>query len=465
MRLRLRRRRALIMPASKTAALQPGIYKFDISDQNQKSRLHLRVNPDLSGFLVINAAKMIWLNQSALAMTYLYLNHVSREEALKSLRDTFRIDKKSLADDYDVTVTTLKALLDEKSGACPICDLGLAVDMPFSSNLEAPYRMDLALTYRCNLDCAHCYNARPRNYPELSTDEWKKVIDRLWAAAIPHVVFTGGEPILREDLPELIAYAEKTGMVTGLNTNGTRLADRALLDRLIEAGLDHVQITLESHDPRIHESMVRREGAWTQTVEGLRNVVNSKLYMMTNTTLLSNNSALLGATLDFLAAEKVPTVGLNALIYSGKGAQVATGLREEDLPALLELAIAKTTQNHQRLIWYTPTQYCHFDPMMLDLGIKGCTAAYYNMCVEPDGKVIPCQSYYEPVGSILTDRWESIWNHPLCLRLRNRETAPDECRYCDYFQECGGGCPLARDHQKPNPIYRDLIIRGGDYEK
>ena len=79
MRLRLRRRRALIMPASKTAALQPGIYKFDISDQNQKSRLHLRVNPDLSGFLVINAAKMIWLNQSALAMTYLYLNHVSRE--------------------------------------------------------------------------------------------------------------------------------------------------------------------------------------------------------------------------------------------------------------------------------------------------------------------------------------------------------------------------------------------------
>ena len=58
--------------------------------------------------------------------------------------------------------------------------------------------MDLALTYRCNNDCAHCYNARPRNSPELTTAEWKKILDRLWELGIPHVVFTGGEPTLRE---------------------------------------------------------------------------------------------------------------------------------------------------------------------------------------------------------------------------------------------------------------------------
>jgi len=154
----------------------------------------------------------------------------------------------------------------------------------------------------------------------------------------------------------------------------------------------------------------------------------------------------------------VPTVGLNALIYSGKGKTVDTGLRESELPGLLSLAIEMTNKNHQRLIWYTPTQYCHFDPLMLDLGIKGCTAAYYNMCVEPDGAVIPCQSYYQAVGNILSDPWIQIWNHPLCLSLRNRLDIPSECRYCDFLQECGGGCPLARDQQQPHPIYRDLVI-------
>jgi radical SAM protein with 4Fe4S-binding SPASM domain len=180
--------------------------------------------------------------------------------------------------------------------------------------------------------------------------------------------------------------------------------------------------------------------------------------MMTNTTLLNNNANQLQETLEFLANEGVPTVGLNALIYSGKGKTVETGLDESELPDLLSLAIEITDRNHQRLIWYTPTQYCHFDPLMLDLGIKGCTAAYYNMCLEPDGNVIPCQSYYQAVGNILTDSWNEIWNHPLCLSLRNRQNIPEECKYCDFLQECGGGCPLARDHQKPEPIYRDLLI-------
>lgn len=438
---------------------EPGLYKFDRIDPNSKSRIHLRVDEDHSGLLVINASKIIYLNKTALLMAHLYLNKVDQEEALDFLSDFFEVEESVLLADYQNTVDSIEALVDGNSGMCPICDLGLTTNMPFSAKLSAPYRMDLAITYRCNLDCAHCYNARPRNHPELPTDQWKIIIDKLWEIGIPHVVFTGGEPTLRDDLPELIAYADQKGMVTGINTNGTRLGDQAFLDKLIEAGLDHVQITLESHDPTIHNAMVRRDFAWAKTIAGLRNVVKSNLYMMTNTTLLTNNYQELEATLDFLAAEKVPTLGLNALIYSGKGKTVQTGLREEELPGLLELAIQKTEKNHQRLIWYTPTQYCHFDPLMLDLGIKGCTAAYYNMCIEPDGNVIPCQSYYEPVGNMFTNQWAEIWNHPLCLSLRNRLDIPAECRTCDFLQECGGGCPLARDHQQPEPIYRDLLIK------
>ncbi len=437
---------------------EPGIYKFDIADESQKSRIHLRVDEDLSGLLVVNASKIIYLNQSALMMAYLHLNKIEKTEALEILLEFFDVDEEALLADFDTTVAKIEALVDENNHLCPICDLGLSTNMPFSAKLSAPYRMDLAITYSCNNDCAHCYNARARNYPELSTTEWKKVIDKLWEIRIPHLVFTGGEPTLRDDLPELVAYADQKGMVTGINTNGTRLGDQAFLDRLIMAGLDHVQITVESHDAQIHDAMVRRSGAWEKTLAGVRNVVNSKLYMMTNTTLLNNNASQLQETLEFLANEGVPTVGLNALIYSGKGKTVETGLDEAELPDLLSLAIEITDRNHQRLIWYTPTQYCHFDPLMLDLGIKGCTAAYYNMCLEPDGNVIPCQSYYQAVGNILTDSWNEIWNHPLCLSLRNRQNIPEECKYCDFLQECGGGCPLARDHQKPEPIYRDLVI-------
>ena len=440
--------------------LEPGIYKFDISDENQKSRLHLRVDEDLSGLLVVNASKIIYLNPTAMLMAYLYLNKIERAEAIELLLDKFDVPTTDLETDYDATVAKIEALVDENSHACPVCDLGLATNMPFSAKLSAPYRMDLAITYRCNNDCAHCYNARARNYPELSTAEWKAIIDKLWEIGIPHVVFTGGEPTLRDDLPELVAYADQKGMVTGINTNGIRFVDQVLFDRLVNAGFDHVQITLESHDAQIHDQMVRRSGAWEKTVAGIRNVVKSKLYMMTNTTLLNNNAGQLRETLEFLASEGVPTVGLNALIYSGKGKTIDTGLKEVELPGLLSLAIEMTNQSHQRLIWYTPTQYCHFDPLMLDLGIKGCTAAYYNMCVEPDGSVIPCQSYYQAVGNILSDQWSQIWNHPLCLSLRNRRDIPAECTYCDFLQECGGGCPLARDQQSPEPIYRDLLIRG-----
>jgi MoaA/NifB/PqqE/SkfB family radical SAM enzyme len=91
--------------------------------------------------------------------------------------------------------------------------------------------MDLAITYRCNNDCAHCYNARERNFPELDTDHWKKILDQLWSLGVPHIVFTGGEATLRNDLPELIAHAESNGQITGLNTNARRLADEKYVQK------------------------------------------------------------------------------------------------------------------------------------------------------------------------------------------------------------------------------------------
>ena len=163
---------------------------------------------------------------------------------------------------------------------------------------------------------------------------------------------------------------------------------------------------------------------------------------MTNSTMLRTNIHKIPETLDFLADIGVPTIGLNALIYSGNGLTVGTGLHENELQPMLDIATQKTSARGQRLIWYTPTQYCEFDPTASNLGVKGCTAALYSMCIESNGDVLPCQSYYTALGNMLSDPWDSIWNHELATRLRERQGLPSKCEGCSLLPECGGGCPL-----------------------
>lgn len=421
--------------------LQPGLYHYTRQDEDEKSRIHLRIDPDGVGTLIVNANRVMHLNPTAALMAYLILENVDEQSALKSIQNKYRIGASQARADLSEFRIQISELL-RPDGACPIHELELDTSMPFSDRPSAPYRMDLAVTYRCNNDCAHCYNARERNFPELNTENWKLITDKLWALGVPHIVFTGGEATLRDDLPELIRHAESNGQITGLNTNARRLADMAYVQKLVDAGLDHVQITVESCDEQIHDEMMQTRGAFRQTIQGLKNVLATKLYVMTNTTMLRTNVHKIPDTLDFLADLGVPTIGLNALIYSGNGLTVGTGLRENELQPILDIATQKTSARGQRLIWYTPTQYCEFDPTASNLGVKGCSAALYSMCVESNGDVLPCQSYYTSLGNMLTDSWDSIWNHELSTKLRERQGLPKKCNGCPVVAECGGGCPL-----------------------
>jgi radical SAM protein with 4Fe4S-binding SPASM domain len=426
---------------SSIANPKSGLYHYVHEDEHEKLRIHLRVDPAGTGTLIVNASSVMHLNPTAALMAYLILEKVEEKQAIKIIQKQYRVSEKQAREDISGFRIQISELL-RPDGACPIHELDLETVMPFSARPSAPYRMDLAVTYRCNNDCAHCYNARERNFPELDTDHWKLVIDKLWELGVPHIVFTGGEATLRNDLPELIHHAESNGQITGLNTNARRLADMDYVNQLVEAGLDHVQITVESCDEQIHDEMMQSKGAFRQTIRGLRNVLNSKLYVMTNTTMLKSNVHKIPETLDFLAELGVPTIGLNALIYSGHGLTVGTGLRENELQPILDMAVEKTSARGQRLIWYTPTQYCNFDPTQSNLGVKGCTAALYSMCIESNGNVLPCQSYYQPLGNFLTDSWDSIWDHKLSTQLRERQNLPFKCETCSLVAECGGGCPL-----------------------
>jgi len=438
------------LTSNKNSIMLPpaGVHHYLVENESERSRVHLRLDEDGHGTLIVNASRILHLNPTAAWMAFLHLEKIRSEDAVRMLHKQFHVSMQQARKDFQSTQTQLDELIRPDS-ACPIHEMDIDTLAPFSVRPNAPYRMDLALTYRCNNDCSHCYNLEHPSASsssdgklELSTLEWKQVLERLWQLGIPHIIFTGGEPTLRNDLPELIAHAESIGQITGLNTNARRLADPKFVETLVQAGLDHVQITLESSDPQIHDQMVRTKGAFQQTIKGIQNVLGTRLFLMTNTTMLRDNFQSLPATLDLLATLGVPTIGLNALIHSGRGISVGSGLAEDELQPLLDMAIRSTQQHGQRLIWYTPTQYCNFDPMQLDLGVKGCTAALYNMCVEPDGGVLPCQSYYHSLGNILIDPWEQIWNHKLAIQLRERHGLPEKCSGCGLLSECGGGCPL-----------------------
>ena len=434
-----------ICPTRPPRSLHPGLQAYERRDgTGGRVRVHLRVEPDGRGLLVINASRVLHLNQTAAEYARLILEEVPEETAVREITRRYRVDARAARADFRHMRTQIETLICADETICPIIGLHLERVDPFSVALTAPYRMDLALTYRCNNACPHCYVARSPDYPEMDTATWKAILKRVWDVSIPHVCFTGGEATLREDLVKLVAAAEGLGLVSGLLTNGRRLSDGAYVQALVEAGLDHVQITLESHDEAIHDSMVAAPGAWQETVQGVRNAVAAGLYTTTNTTLTRENVnvARIEETVAFIASLGVPTFACNSLIYAGRGSTVGTGFREVELVPILEQVREAACQHSLRLIWYTPTQYCALSPLQLELGVKACTAALYNMCVEPDGAVIPCQSYYERLGYILRDPWESIWNHDLAQALRERRYAPEKCRECPEFSLCGGGCPL-----------------------
>ena len=347
-----------------------------------------------------------------------------------------------------VTATRVRADLDRifgtlmelAAGACP-ADLNMSPRELRPETWEAPTRMDLAVTYRCNLDCAKCYNSEDRGRPELSTQQWLEIYSTLWKIGIPQVVFTGGEPTLREDIVELVAQAEE--FVTGLVTNGTRLAELSV--PLRDASLDYVQVTIESHRPEIHDQMTGATGSHARTVAGIGKAREVGLQVVTNTTLTRLNAAHFLDTIAWLKNEVgITNVACNTLICSGRGTRYkeSNGLADAELKQVLQAACGRAEELGISLQWYSPGCYAIVNPVDLGLGAKCCSAAAHNMLVQPDGSVLPCQSWPEAVGSILTDPWQAIWNHPICRKLRNHLFAPSACQGCAEFGTCGGGCPL-----------------------
>jgi radical SAM protein with 4Fe4S-binding SPASM domain len=342
--------------------------------------------------------------------------------------------------------------LKTSTDGCPTCGLlGIHSAPVFSLSAVAPYKADLALTYGCNNACRHCYNeARGNECDKLTFPQWQLVLAKLAAIGVPHLIFTGGEPTLVPWLADIVTEAEKRGLVTGLNTNGRRLADRAFAERLKRAGLDHVQITLESAQSEIHNAMTAAD-SFAETVGGIRNAIAVGLHTITNTTLTRQNVAQAREIVDFLHHLGLKTFAMNGMIFAGRGRENRDALQAEELYPVLATVRGRAAALKMRFLWYTPTMYCRLSPLELELGPRRCNAGEYSMCIEPNGDVLPCQSYYVRAGNILRDPWPKIWQSELFRgfreRVRNPEASglPPRCHDCPDLSVCGGGCRLERE--------------------
>ncbi len=185
-------------------------------------------------------------------------------------------------------------------------------------------------------------------------------IDKLHDIGIPHMVFTGGEPTLREDLPVLIEHAQKRELVSGLVTNGRKLKDKTYLQSLIDAGLDHIQITVESHNPQIHDKITDAPGSLARNHTRLKNAIETPIYTISNTTLNQYNVEDIEQTIDFLHGLGLKQFACNSLIYSGKAPEVAKTF------ALNEVHIRThpNTHNHQSATFGHGVHLVHANPIL-----------------------------------------------------------------------------------------------------
>ena len=341
--------------------------------------------------------------------------------------------KEQLSDDLATMIRSLVAIARGQEPEAEVAPLTLG---EYAPEMTAPHRMDLMVSamtrggaWHCNQKCLHCYAAgQPlSDTPELTTAQWKEILAKLRAANVPQVTFTGGEPTLRADLVELVEVAQ--WFVTRLNTNG-RLLTPELCRRLYEASLDSVQVTLYSHDPAVHNALVGAEG-FDDTVTGIRNAVAAGLSVSVNTPLCSLNTDY-AATVRFAHELGVRYVTCSGLIPSGsaEGAESrATRLTEEQLTDVLRRAVTAAEELGMEMDFTSPgwLKAETLRSMGLTL-VPSCGACLSNMAIAPDGGVIPCQSWLssQPLGNMLTDDWDKIWQSQRCAAIRARSAKMEQ---------------------------------------
>ena len=319
------------------------------------------------------------------------------------------------------------------------------------------------ITRKCNLKCVHCYAHATEEavVNELTTEEGKTLIDDLAAFGAPVMLFSGGEPLVRKDLPELAAYAVDKGMRAVISTNGT-LITPAVAKTLKRIGLSYVGISLDGMRP-VNDKFRGVPGAFDKALDGIRNCQAAGIKVGLRFTINRYNVEEIPAIFDLLEKMDIPRVCFYHLVYAGRGSQmVKEDLSLEDSRKAVDLIIDRTRDLHQRgLSKEVLTVDNHADGPYLYLRLlkedpdragevlellkmnEGNNSGRGIGCVSWDGEVYADQFWrHHSFGNVRQRPFSKIWTEPeddLLLKLKDKKQyVKGRCASCAWLDICGG---------------------------
>ncbi|MDD4869898.1 MAG: radical SAM protein [Kiritimatiellae bacterium] len=319
------------------------------------------------------------------------------------------------------------------------------------------------VTARCNLACQHCYafSETPASSPDLSTPEGMILIDDLSAFGSPVILFSGGEPLVRPDLPELAEHAVSKKMRAVISTNGTLITEQ-LASRLKAVGLSYVGISLDGLK-EAHDLFRRQKGAFDGALRGIRNSRGAGIKTGLRFTITRHNAADIPGIFDLIEKENIPRVCFYHLVYSGRGSKLqAEDLDHIETRRVVDLIIDRTSDLYRKgkkIEVLTVDNHCdgpylylrmlkennpHAEDVMKLLIMNGGNSTAVGIgCVSWDGTVYPDQFWRNhPLGNVRKQAFSRIWHdltNSLMAQLKDKKKhVTGRCAACRFLDVCGG---------------------------
>ncbi|MBT6225917.1 MAG: 12,18-didecarboxysiroheme deacetylase [Candidatus Scalindua sp.] len=316
---------------------------------------------------------------------------------------------------------------------------------------------------RCNLKCVHCYSqSKDIEYTnELSTKEAKAMIDGLAEYGAPVLLFSGGEPLMRDDLMELIAYAKDKGLRAVISTNGTMITEEKG-EELKKFGLSYVGISLDGLK-ETNDKFRGIEGAFDEALQGIRNCLKLGIKVGLRFTINKRNAQDIPGIFDLIEKEGIPRVCFYHLVYSGRGSRlIEEDLTHEETRKVVDLIIDKTKEAHdrghplevltvdnhadgpyiyQRLLKEDPKRAA--EVLELLKWNEGNSSGHGLACVSWDGAVHADQFWREHTfGNVRERKFGEIWedkSNDLLMKLKKKKDyVTGRCSKCKWLDICGG---------------------------
>ena len=313
-----------------------------------------------------------------------------------------------------------------------------------------PFLVALNLTRRCNLDCAHCYldaGTRADGGCELSTAEVLSVIDQVAELnSDAMVVLTGGEPLMRPDITSLARRAADCGLMVVMGTNGMML-DAARVERLQQAGVRAVGISLDSLKPAYHDGFRGLDGAWARTMAGIDACRHGGLMFQIHFSVTDGNAGELDEMIAFCRDAGAAVLNVFFLVCTGRGERV-TNISAETYDSVLRRLVVAAREEKELIVRARcapafKRMALEADPPLPVTSLKGydaggCMAGRSYCRVTPEGELTACPYMEESVGSLRKARLADLWSAaPLFTDLRAPKLE-GRCGVCEYGQVCGG---------------------------